>query len=93
MKILIIYEEVPESTKLFLLDVSEQEYEWIKLCHGHYVNTVDLDKPKNKDAKHACLELSNLLTKHTPLVTNSSKPVAGANLDGLSAVIQTGFLL
>lgn len=42
MKILIIYEEVPENTKFYsLFDVDQEDWEWMRLCHGKFVNAVN----------------------------------------------------
>ncbi|HHK5661561.1 TPA: hypothetical protein ACQVJ5_003939 [Serratia marcescens] len=40
-RVLIIYENIPESTDLFIVDANESELADLKLCHGNYTNAVD----------------------------------------------------
>lgn len=44
MKVLIVYESIPESTDLYIVDASESEVEFLKLCHGNYQNVADDEK-------------------------------------------------
>lgn len=42
MNVLVIYEEVPEDTRFFLLqNISEDEYDQLANCHGKYINIDD----------------------------------------------------
>jgi len=41
MKVLVIYDLVPEETKVALVDMSEKEYEYFKKAHTVYINASD----------------------------------------------------
>lgn len=42
MTVLLIWEQVPEKTTMYLLqDLTQEEYDMIVKAHGQYVNTVD----------------------------------------------------
>ena len=51
-RVLIIYENIPESTDLFIVDANESELADLKLCHGNYTNAVD-----NEEIEKHCLAL------------------------------------
>lgn len=38
MKVLIVYENIPESTDTFIVEADEAEVRDLKLAHGNYVN-------------------------------------------------------
>lgn len=38
MKVLIVYENIPESTDTFIVEANEAEVADLKLAHGNYVN-------------------------------------------------------
>ena len=39
MKILIVYENIPESTDIYSIDnLSDEDWQWMKLTHGYYIN-------------------------------------------------------
>ena len=83
MKILIVYEEVPETTKFYTVEVTDSEWEWMRLTHGYYVNA---KAPKKNEA--ACLKLMNWLEDETPLTFDTPIGVAG-----IEYVLHTGFIL
>jgi hypothetical protein len=56
MKILIVYENIPESTDIYSVEVTTEEWEWMKLTHGYYVN---FKMPDENEA--ACEKLSEFL--------------------------------
>lgn len=35
--VLIIYEEIPDNTKIYYMQVNDEEFEKIKLCHNHFI--------------------------------------------------------
>lgn len=37
-KVLIVQENIPESTDCFIVEANDNELELLKLCHGHYIN-------------------------------------------------------
>lgn len=86
MKILIVYEEIPESTKIYSVEVTPDEWEWMKLTHGHYVNAGDSDE----DVDDACNTLSTWLEGRMPIETPHPIPLCGASYD---YVVVTGFIL
>lgn len=50
MKVLLVYELVPEETKLYVFDnVSPDSglYAHLQACNGHFTNTVDDDAPED----------------------------------------------
>ncbi len=38
MKVLMVYENVPESTEIYIFDANEDEVNDLKLSHGNYTN-------------------------------------------------------
>jgi len=88
MKILIIYEFVPERTSLYLVNVSLEEWEWIQKTHLYYENMrFDETEAENEEA---CRYLDEWLQNHQPLEPVKGQPVP---LEGIEAVVLTGFLL
>jgi hypothetical protein len=61
VKILIVYEYVPESTKYYSVEVAANEWEWMRQTHGHFVNCTT-----DKAALAACNQLSTWLEGHQP---------------------------
>ncbi|MBJ8812626.1 hypothetical protein I5378_21785, partial [Citrobacter koseri] len=47
MKVLIIFENVPETTDLFIVDADENELNDLRLSHGNYINSVDNEEIEN----------------------------------------------
>lgn len=86
MKVLIIYEEIPESTKLYLVDVAPSEWAWMRLAHDQYINTVATDNDENAHA--ACMKLSTWLEDKKPL--RLVAPLRDLSVD---YVLVTGFVL
>lgn len=84
MKILIIYENIPESTDLYVLEVTDEEWKWISLTHGHFINYGEIPEA----AANACDKLTNWLVGRGKFQSNG--PV---NVDafGISYVVLTGF--
>lgn len=41
MKVLMVYENVPESTDIYVFDANDDEVADLKLSHGNYTNAVD----------------------------------------------------
>lgn len=86
MRILIVYENVPDSTDLFVVDVTEEEWAWMRKTHLQYLNTTDMPK----SAEKACNQLSEWLTSKKPL--KSKKPVLARDLE-IVFVLLTGFMM
>lgn len=48
MKILMIYEEIPESSYIYILDdVSDDDWKWMQLTNGRYDNSTGLTKKES----------------------------------------------
>jgi hypothetical protein len=59
--LLIIWEEVPESTSLYLIpskDLTKEEVDTFHLCHGHFINLVDTPEDAEKALQEVNLWLS-----------------------------------
>lgn len=89
MRVLIIYENVPESTQFFLVDDMTEELfqHLIKVSHNKFQNASDLtDKEVNELAEFAAKiqEHPSVYREITPLEVPTCRP------DG---IIWTGFLM
>lgn len=40
-QVLLIYEEVPENTRMFLFPASDRDLERLRLCHDKFINSDD----------------------------------------------------
>jgi hypothetical protein len=69
-RVLVVYECVPESASLYLLNVDEEEFSKIIKCHGPYLNVCD------NPAEEECSWLSNFLEREKLLCGN---PVTRVN--------------
>ena len=90
IRVLIVYENVPESTAFYILEVSPEDWQGLKRCQGHFVN--ECDNPADKE----CLTLSTLLENlDDPKIDKldlTENPLALSDLH-LDYVLHTGFLL
>lgn len=84
VRILIIYEEVPESTKFYTMDVTGDQWDRLKLTHGCFVNGAD----NTDDVEAALTALAELLVDHPQL--DSTSPI---DVRGFDYVLWTGFFL
>jgi hypothetical protein len=84
MKIAIVYEMIPEETRLYVLDVSVEDWKWIKLCAGQYVNTVTCKGKKLE----ACMRLEKFLVDFKPV--DITAPIDAAVI---VQIVVTGFWL
>lgn len=90
MKVLVIYELVPEETRVYLLDITDQEYLKIKPAHNAFINTTNL----TEEQEHAHTDLDNILHESTPLDQKSMEPwFTGTLGTQVDRVIFTGFIL
>lgn len=86
--ILVIYEMVPEDTRIYELDVTDDELEKIQRCHGTISNLV-----KNSPEREADLEWLNQFVGEKKAIMTASgdcPPHSGGTYD---AVILSGFHL
>lgn len=51
VKTLVVYEVIPEETKMALVDLSQKQFDFLSHAHGYIVNASDVDDPK---AELAC---------------------------------------
>lgn len=88
MKILIVYENIPESTDIYSIDnLSDEDWQWMKLTHGYYIN---FDMPDENQA--ACEKLSEFLEGRGKLFsTEDNKAPQPINALGYDYIIHTGF--
>jgi len=82
MKVLVIYELIPEETKVYLLDVEGKDLAKVKKAHGVYGNNVGNDKP--------ALWLSEFLEGKPELKIERGKPF---EIEGIELVVHSGFVL
>lgn len=90
MKILLIYEAVPDNSYIYVLDdVSAEDWKWMKLTHGRYVNS---EMPEA--AEKACVKLSEYLVGKTrgEASDNAGKPLPLSAV-GFDYFVHTGLLL
>ena len=87
-KILIVYENVPESTDIFKLEVSEEQRELFVKCHGHYINS-----RMPEDAQQACDALSVFLEGKEKIdITGGVQCPPPIDITDCDLLIHTGFL-
>lgn len=81
--VLIVYENIPESTDIFLLDVEDADLKWMKKCHRQFINN-----EVSEDAEEACQKLSVYL---------EGKPKCGdkgpIDISKAEVLILTGFVM
>jgi hypothetical protein len=82
MKVLVIYELVPEETKVYLLDVEGKDLAKVKKAHGVYANNVGNDKP--------AVWLSEFLEGKPELKVEKGKPFDATEVE---LVVHSGFIL
>lgn len=51
MRVLIVYENIPESTDMFIVDAHGQELEDLRMAHGNYVNAIDNEETEKAMAR------------------------------------------
>jgi hypothetical protein len=88
MKILIVYELIPDETRTYLCDVSDKDWSWIKLAHNNLINSTALEA-KAPSVREACLKLDAWLNKQTPLDL-SKGPIP---ITGFDFFVHSGFIL
>lgn len=81
-KVLLIYELIPESTEVYILEVSDADLKWMALCHGHYVNF-----EMGSRAQKACDRLSDFLVSQKAVPIRAGHPIS---LIGFDVMIHTG---
>lgn len=82
MKVLIVYENVPESTDIYLVDIEEADWQWMKLTHGNFINASMSD-----EEEAACQKLNEFLENKEKYTVK--EPVVA---EGIAYVLLTGFI-
>lgn len=87
MKVLIVWELIPEETQAFVVDVTDaDDLEKLKRCHGYYVNGTDMDE-----------ELSNWISEWMLTVKDEKIDLIPDNgpvsIGDCELMIHTGFFL
>lgn len=96
-KVLLVYENIPESTEawiareapaaiqIYKLEVKDEDLKWMSLTHGRYINS---DMPKKNEK--ACDRLSVYLEEEGAIEVDNSAPI---DIAGFDIMIHTGFVL
>jgi hypothetical protein len=87
MKILIVYEEIPERTKTYTVDVTAHEWGWLKQTHGYYLNQADLPA-----RVQTALEKLSVWLEDKPSSDVANEPI-DVHDQGFAKVVVTGILL
>lgn len=86
MTVLIVYENVPETTDLYIEEVSDKDWVWMQKCHRKYLNTqlsVSVEKACDKLCKW--IEGKKKLDDKGPIATRIGRP--------FEYVLLTGFMM
>lgn len=59
MKVLVIYNNIPESTNVHVIDAEGEDLEILKTCHNCYVNAGDMTNEQEKATDRLNFFLSN----------------------------------
>ena len=91
--VLVVYQEIPENTYVYKLEVDQEDLDRLRLCQGHYINATDMDLNEQ--------EATQWLNEH--LAANQDKIIFGdvkkdnanaqIDLQGVDHLIVTGFML
>lgn len=89
MKILMLYENIPDSTYIYILDnVSPDDWKWLQLAHGKYINEPGMEA----NTQAACDKLSIYLENKEKLAPSQISPLLLRDA-GFDYFIHTGFIL
>jgi hypothetical protein len=89
MKILIVYDNIPENTDLYLVDVLPEEWDWIRKCEGNYVN----GSRNEPEVNALCGRLNDWLVNQEKILTQQSGEPYSLTGVSVDYVLRTGFLL
>lgn len=82
-RVLIIWEEIPEETKFYKLDLEGKDLKKVLKAHGQIINTVDLEGEEVNF-------LADMLEKAKPCSGDTAFDVAKEEID---YVVHAGFML
>ncbi len=87
MKILLVYEEVPEDTHVYVLEnVSEIDWAWMKLTHHQYINA----RMPSREVAVACDKLKEYIEGLEAVEADSPILIRSQNFDYF---LHSGFIL
>ena len=88
VKILIVYELIPDETRTYLCDVSDEDWRWIKLTQNNLINSTALEE-QPPAIREACLKLDHWLNSQKALDL-SKGPIS---LVGVEFFVHSGIIL
>jgi len=88
--VLLVWEEIPETTKLFMLELTDNDYEKILLCHGLFINSSDMSE-EQEEAMRWLNE--DLIINNKPFYDDTVEISSSNTFIGEFTVIVAGFVL
>lgn len=86
MHIIILYEEIPEDSNIFIIkNANEEEIEIAKTAHGYTINSSDFDEEKSE----AVNLIENFIKTKRALIVSDEAPLIIQNTECI--VIKCGF--
>lgn len=85
MKVLVIYECVPETTTTYIIEADDATVGDLKQAHGNYIGSVD-----NDDIEEAIFRISELVSLDSATVCNGPVMIAES---GVEMVVITGHIM
>ena len=82
-RVLVIWEEIPEETKFYLLDLEEKDLKTVLKAHGQIINTVELEGDEVN-------VLADILEKAKPCPSDKAFNVAKEKIE---YVVHAGFMV
>jgi hypothetical protein len=89
MRVLLVWEEIPETTRAFDLSLTKEEYEKILLCHGLFINSSDM----NDEQEKAIEWLQEYIEDKKPVYNDNEEIGAPPKIDASATLIVSGFFL
>ena len=89
MSVLLIYEEIPASTKLYIIN-DPIEIKVALKCHGNYGNSSGLTEEQEANLEYLT---NDILPKHNPLFDSEKSGDNIIEVRGITTIVVTGFLL
>jgi len=89
--VLLVWEEIPETTKLFMLDLNNEEYKKILLCHNKFINSSYMNEKEEKAMEWLN---ENVMVNNKPFyISDGEEEVEPNTFIGEFTVIMSGFVL
>lgn len=102
VKTLVVYEVIPEETKMAVVDLSQEQFDFLSHAHGYIVNASDVYDPQ---AELACRCVDSAFCDDVELIWNDEPEVIAyfnkfkdckldtQDLTGVQKIISCGFYL